>query len=755
MRFFACKNIVFCHLYIFSRHGRGFWVVSDYETLIIRIELPVDRDYVGALRVLSKSGEALAGPFRIAARASDEIAAAHGNPTRATTLPYGDPPLGSYRYHGMASTGEGTKYRRDLFGPLDVIVLTGSSGHAALADANGRFEIMIHGGPLAAGGGLRAGTGHFRISDPDLTAVSDLIRRARTAFCVCEEAQLYDRDDLVSDLSRLTDRADEPRLTSYRRQRVPVGDEFLVAWGEYAPDGGAAGDAGSAPPGGVATTSLNSPTLPPAGQQGSACMGMETICQNMQYGAAQSQTSNVEAYTGTQYTTSPLLANPFSGGPSAFFPNGQPVNAYNGGQGSGGGAGSGYAGSPTGSGRTGSPTGSSATGSPTGSSATGSPTGSSATGSPTGSSAATNASSTPYNAGQPQSLGNFGFSRQDSATIPFYQPPQRGDIIGLISHHDTGNTYLNYSVNWIYGYENLFRSMVNLPGEVIADPRGFAGELLNEFGGLLGAVGQVLSLPQQALRAIGLGEGDIQAFNYSLWELGASVNASRAAALALEDAAGSMMISSSEATWNITTAGGQPTLDLSKSAYVSSLGYDPSSALETLPTLADLPERVGTTTTAIGQDWKLYPSGVDNLAGELYRTATENDIPLLPNKWADNLPNVGGGVEGSWAATHAEFKAFLNNAFVAVNYDPCIGCQTGIGAMATQFETNFTLVAPNAVYQFFSTGETFVSPFVGIPAPLGAPAPYYLFFPYAKPITSSGLPLPMAPNWLGVDFRWE
>jgi hypothetical protein len=313
-------------------------VPGPAELITLKIALPANRDYLGALWVLDGAGKELAGPYRIAARASDDIAAEHGNPTRASTLPFGDPPLGSYRLCGMAGTGEGTRYRRDLFGPLDVIILNGTGGHAALADANGRFEIVIHGGPLAANGGLRASTGHFRISDPDLAAVSALIRQADSVACVCEQAAGDVAVDVVSDLyvAAVERSVERPPPPKRRKPRLRVPDEYLVAFGEYS-SGGPNVD-----------TSLTSSTIPQPGQQRAACMGMETICQTTQYTAAQSQDSTVNPYTGAQYPWSPLLADPYSGGPSPFFPNGQPYNAYNGAPSQGGTSGASRTGSPTG-----------------------------------------------------------------------------------------------------------------------------------------------------------------------------------------------------------------------------------------------------------------------------------------------------------------------------------------------------------------------------------------------------------------------
>jgi hypothetical protein len=300
-------------------------VSGSPEQITLRIDLPANRDYVGVLRVLDSSERVLAGPYRIAARASSEIAAEHGNPTRATTLPYGDPPLGTYKCQRLASTGEGTKYRQDLFGFQDVIVLTGTGGNAALADANGRFEILIHGGPLTAEGALRMGTGHFRISDPDLHAVTDLIRQAQATSCICEQGPRYDELDFVSDSGIAGDRIDKHRPKPHRKPRVPVGAEYLVAYGEYGP-----GPVPTGEPGGTDTTYLDSPSLPPAGQPGQVGTGMDTISQSMQYATALSQDSYVDPYSGVQYPTSPLLTDPLNGGPSPYYPGGQSMNSYDG-----------------------------------------------------------------------------------------------------------------------------------------------------------------------------------------------------------------------------------------------------------------------------------------------------------------------------------------------------------------------------------------------------------------------------------------
>jgi hypothetical protein len=108
------------------------------------------------------------------------------------------------------------------------------------------------------------------------------------------------------------------RIRARPRPRPAAAFDYLVAFGEYI-----AGDAG---PG----VSLNSPFAPPGGQSGQGRTGIEGISDSMQLGVAQSQDATVNPYTGAQPPPSPLTADPYSGGPSAFYPWGAPANAFNG-----------------------------------------------------------------------------------------------------------------------------------------------------------------------------------------------------------------------------------------------------------------------------------------------------------------------------------------------------------------------------------------------------------------------------------------
>ncbi|MGO8794716.1 MAG: hypothetical protein ACLQLC_07835 [Candidatus Sulfotelmatobacter sp.] len=73
-----------------------------------------------------------------------------------------------------------------------------------------------------------------------------------------------------------------------------------------------------------------------------------------------------------------------------------------------------------------------------------------------------------------------------SAVLPFYLPPAKGDIFTLVQYHDTGNTFLNYGVNWYFALANLSGAILNLPGEMLASA-------------------------EDAARAIGFNESEIEA----------------------------------------------------------------------------------------------------------------------------------------------------------------------------------------------------------------------------------------------------
>jgi hypothetical protein len=204
------------------------------EPQTLRIELPANRDYVGRIALLDKGGRLIAGPFAVCGRAGDELATEHGNRSRAATLPYGDTPLGTYRIVGFVRTGSGTKYRADLFGVHGAFVLEAISGDAALAEANGRFEVLIHGGRLSPDGKLRATSGNIRIADADLSTLSKLIIDSADVICECIESKPASTLSLVElrDAEDTTVKhfAAQPWVIPYTRRILAPA---LVAYGEY------------------------------------------------------------------------------------------------------------------------------------------------------------------------------------------------------------------------------------------------------------------------------------------------------------------------------------------------------------------------------------------------------------------------------------------------------------------------------------------------------------------------------------------
>jgi hypothetical protein len=202
----------------------------------LQIRLPVDRDLTGSIWLEDDRGGVLAGPFPIAGRATDFIAAAHGNPTRCPTLPYGDPPAGGYRTQGVVASGPGTRLRGDLYGRGGAIVLLPWSGDAALADAAGRFEVLIHGGSPGPAGGLRATSGHFRVADAHL---GELVRWLGAADArlpaLCEEVSTPQGSERVHDAEPQAAAEVVSPLPSRGRLSAPRIPD-LVAFGEYSAD---------------------------------------------------------------------------------------------------------------------------------------------------------------------------------------------------------------------------------------------------------------------------------------------------------------------------------------------------------------------------------------------------------------------------------------------------------------------------------------------------------------------------------------
>jgi hypothetical protein len=131
----------------------------------IVVELPQNRDLCGSLLVFGTAAETLCGPFAVAARANDRLAGARGNPARNPLHRFGDTPTGTWRVREILPSGPETNFPPAEFGPHGVVVLEATGGDAALADANGRFRILIQAGDPSPDGRLRATAGALRLSN--------------------------------------------------------------------------------------------------------------------------------------------------------------------------------------------------------------------------------------------------------------------------------------------------------------------------------------------------------------------------------------------------------------------------------------------------------------------------------------------------------------------------------------------------------------------------------------------------------------
>jgi len=149
------------------------------------VSLPSNRELEGRLTLEEENGRVLAGPFPVCGLADRNAAGRHGNPSGNALLLFGDTPLGRYRIAGIHPTGRKTSLPAEQFGPHGVVVLTPAAGDAALADANGRFCIVIQGGTLAPGRRLRPTNGALRLTDKDQRTLVRALRRSRRP-CVCE-----------------------------------------------------------------------------------------------------------------------------------------------------------------------------------------------------------------------------------------------------------------------------------------------------------------------------------------------------------------------------------------------------------------------------------------------------------------------------------------------------------------------------------------------------------------------------------------
>jgi hypothetical protein len=217
--------------------------------MLIRIELPRDRDYCGRLLVLDDAGTILFGPEWCAGRANDEAALRRGNDSRSCLLPYGDTPLGHYRLRRFISMRDASDRALKQFGRFGIVSLGATGGQALMADSVGRFEIWIHGGHAAPDGRPASTNGSVRLADPAIFALLQVLKGHEGTLCEVVEAERRTQVPCVW-LDGFFDEGDPPSLDGVESEpewpipvamAAPLRTIFL---GEYDGGGTDTGDAG-------------------------------------------------------------------------------------------------------------------------------------------------------------------------------------------------------------------------------------------------------------------------------------------------------------------------------------------------------------------------------------------------------------------------------------------------------------------------------------------------------------------------------
>lgn len=136
--------------------------------MMIRVKLPKDRRQIGELAVLDGETTALHG-IECRGKADNGTAMDRGNPSRLTTMPYGDMPSG--RWHGckvtrLAKSADGIG---GAWIPLD----KPWSGDAVQAQINGRRGLAIHAG--RGNDALVATKGCIRVRDRDFARLCEVL----------------------------------------------------------------------------------------------------------------------------------------------------------------------------------------------------------------------------------------------------------------------------------------------------------------------------------------------------------------------------------------------------------------------------------------------------------------------------------------------------------------------------------------------------------------------------------------------------
>lgn len=135
----------------------------------IRAELPANRLSNGTLTVQNEDGRVVFGPHPVVCTVDKAFAARAGNPDASRRRPFGDIPTGRYRHLGLARPGDVALPIDEDTGPHPVLVFRAIDGEAAMAEAAGRGDLLLHGGPA------EPTLGTLRLADDTLAAVLALV----------------------------------------------------------------------------------------------------------------------------------------------------------------------------------------------------------------------------------------------------------------------------------------------------------------------------------------------------------------------------------------------------------------------------------------------------------------------------------------------------------------------------------------------------------------------------------------------------
>ncbi len=131
----------------------------------IQAELPADRLSNGTFTVQDEDGRVVLGPHPVVCAVDKVFAARAGNPDASRRRPFGDVPTGRYRYLGLARPGDVALPIDENTGLHPVLVFRAVDGEAAMAEAAGRGDLLLHGGPA------EQTLGTLRFADDILAAV--------------------------------------------------------------------------------------------------------------------------------------------------------------------------------------------------------------------------------------------------------------------------------------------------------------------------------------------------------------------------------------------------------------------------------------------------------------------------------------------------------------------------------------------------------------------------------------------------------